>query len=176
MDADVISIGFDATFDELVDVHVRIADRSSVLRAWRRRSVITLGVVAGLGVLIAGWTALPPAWLVAWATVVGGAAAAVYRPWLRHCYARRMRRVVAEHVGGEKALHCDISVEGAGVRVSQGGTQTTYAWDAATLREDKAGDIELWFGLNLVLVRGRAFRGPEERARFVSRVHELAAR
>ncbi len=176
MDADAISVGFDATFDELVDASLRAIGRSKIVRRWRRQSAIVLGVTVGFSVVIFWWTVLAPAWLIVWAIAAGGAAAAVYVPWLRHCYIRRVRRIVAEEYGGEKAVRCDISVDGAGLHVSQGLTQTTYAWDNAALRNENEGDIEIWFGRHLVVVRDRAFHSLEERARFVSRVRELARR
>ncbi len=173
MDADAVSVAFDATFDELVDANMRAAERSALVRAWRRRSVITLGVAAAAGVILFGREVFRPVWLVVWAIVVGAAAAAVYRPLLWYSYARRMRQFVAEHFGGKKGVHCEIAVDRSGVHVCQGTTQTTYAWEGLTIRDDGAGDIELWSGRTVVVVRGRAFPGPEQRARFVSRIHEL---
>lgn len=174
MDAGSITVVFDATFDELVDVHLRGAHRSGLARRWRRQSVVATGVVSGLAASVVLYVGSRSGWVLLGGLAVGICTSLLYRPWLDHSATQRIRRLVAEHFGDDEPTHCEMTVDPTGFRVSQRGTETTYAWDQAAVAEEPTGDLELRFRNNIVVVRARAFSNPAQRSRFVERVQALA--
>ena len=174
MDADSITVVFDATFDELVDVHLRGVHRSGLARRWRRQSIVTAGVVSGVAASAVLYGESRSAWVLLGGLAAGICTSLLSRPWLEHSSTQRMRRLVAEHFGDDGPTHCEMTIDPTGFCVSQRGTETTYPWDQAAVVEEPTGDLELRFRNNIVVVRARAFSNPAQRSRFVERVQALA--
>lgn len=167
-------VEFDATLEERVDVQVRLAAQVPSLRASRRRARTSVGVAAGIAMLLLPFSfrlPLPLRLLVAAAVGLCGYRAA--GPWLQASHRRQARQALRE-LGTETTVHCEVELHADGVQVRQGGVDMRAPWSELLSVTERGGDVELGFRQSLVVVRRRAFRTGQQLSRFLDQVAELA--
>ena len=156
-------VQFEATLDDLVDVHVRALARSRVARGWRWEGSLLCGLLAGIGLFLS-LSVLGD--LIEWPfeaklalSIVGAIAGAVVYPFsYRRTIAHRLRKYCREQIGAELPFTVEVELHLEGVRVKQLGADITFEWASVEdiqEREDSV-DIVTRHG-GMVAVRRRAF-------------------
>jgi hypothetical protein len=174
-----MKIEFDATIDELVDVHLRLTADTAANRSQRRLSqLFTALCAAGVFATSVPWhTRQPLGLLVAFA--VGGTlllAAAVWfvqgrvHDWYvrRHAY-----RALLETYGEDAHWVFEIRDDGLWSRARD--VELLLPWSGLT-RITEADDVELWFDTGLAAIRARALSSADDRQRFLTAVKQKMRR
>lgn len=175
MTAEIPRVQFEATLDELVDVNSRLADRSSVARSWRRRSIASVSVAVGAGTFLVLGVFSPEAPIVRFAaTAMAGCAAwFLCGPMYDRALKARVRRYLAEQFGHDTTVPCTIELRAAGLWIRQKEIEMSFDWQAAESVDERAGDVEVVFRQGLVVVRGRAFQSVADREHFIDVARSL---
>lgn len=170
MTAEIPTVQFEATLEELVDVNRRLADRSSAARSWRRRSIVAVSVAVGGGVLLGLRVISEDATIMrlAVATVAGLAASFVCGPMYDRALEARVRRYLAEQYGQDATVPCTIELRPAGLWIRQKDVEMSFDWQAARSVDERGGDVEVTFQQGLTVVRGRAFQSVADRDHFIA--------
>jgi hypothetical protein len=176
-------IYFEATVDELIEVHERLAARSRVARSWRLEgatmTALLAGLLAGIPIYILASTnkPLPVALMIAGVAAVVGAGVA----WLAHDgqVKRRLRTYFREQYGDRSVIPVELELGEAGIWIRQLGVQNVFEWSSVEEIVQSEDAIEFYiYGGRAVFVRRRAFASAEEQRQFIetARLHLNASR
>jgi len=176
----VVRAAFDATIDELLEVHLLAAERTPAWRRQRQRSKLAMAVA---GAVVATALFLPSARpfttssiVVAMALAAAGAAlawwfaSAILDRFLR----RNLRRMIRQMYGGAESVPFVIELRREGAWVQCHDTEMQCEWSELSSIDEADDRIELWFNAGVVVVRSRAFTSSAERRRFIDSARALA--
>jgi hypothetical protein len=170
-------VEFDATLDDLVDVHLRLLARSRVARGWCWSGSIATGLVAGSGLLILIpelFSPLAMPWeveitLAILLAVLGGiVAAAIYPSVYRRIVATRLRRYCREQLRSDAPFTVEVQLLPGGIRAQQLGTEIACDW--ANVKAIEEGEDSVDFVVRsggIIAVQDRAFASSTARREFV---------
>jgi hypothetical protein len=172
MEAYSVSAEFEATFDEVVDVHVRQSRRQLAARRQTARALtifnsaigamgLTTGVALLLGIPMTRGETLS---LLA----IGGAAGALFTSGFDQRITRAAREIITAQYGPRFSTRCEIELRPSSLWVRQAGIEISLDWRLAQGVEDTPEGIELWFPWGLVVARNRGFSTPADRERFLA--------
>jgi hypothetical protein len=164
-------VEFDFTVDDLVDVQMRSASVRQAVLAARCRAIKAFGLLAAAG--SAAGIAVPPLRTdrVLWTLVVVLVVAALLQllPW-RGRVARTLQRSAVRRMPSGTA-RCVVELRSDRLDVRQFDAISGTEWSRVSSVDDSGADVVVQ-GPFLVVVRGRAFARPEDRAAFVAIARE----
>lgn len=167
-----MQIEFEATIDELVDLHVRATGRSRVARSWLRQGAALTALHSGLFwgsiVLIVTYTIWQFPIALILALITAGISAAVswlvYRDRIRQRYYNYFR----EQFGNRDTFTFELELSEAGIWTRQFGIQNMFEWpnvEELAITEDA---IEFYmYGGSAVSARKRAFASSVQQQEFI---------
>ncbi|MGH9754519.1 MAG: YcxB family protein [Blastocatellia bacterium] len=156
---------FEFTVDDLVDLNLRVLDRSKKFQSRQWTRVITFGLLVGLGVFLM----LPFSFGVKMASGAASLAliVVVHLLFRRREIGRSMRSLYLEKLGTPGPFKCEVELTEEGVIARQRGTEVKHSW--AILEEIKETPDSIDFFTcdgGAVVVRDRAFNAPADKRRF----------
>ena len=159
-------VEFNYTIDDIVDVQLRLLNRSRAARAWRWRNAALTSLVAGAFL----FAVIPEG--IAGRTVMGTigllSGAAVYLALNDVIVKRRLRKWCEENAGSDKTFTCEVELTDSGVHTKSNGTQIIYDWANVNEIKETEDSVDIHFEKGgLVVVRNRAFASPGEHQRFI---------
>ncbi len=165
-----MKVSFEFTLDDMADVAMRSTSRSQTLKSMRLNGRITLSV------LIAGGAWLAGEWLDSGSNSLFVALCTGFLLFFLsgmdsgQSRADKLKKVFRERMGNGP-FRCEVEIAENGLCSRQSGAETVHQWDAIRYVKDDGIDIEVGFtGLGLLVIRGRGFKGPEERLAFASEI------
>ncbi|MBD0369290.1 MAG: hypothetical protein ICV60_00440 [Pyrinomonadaceae bacterium] len=177
-------VQFEATLDDLVDLHERITARSKLARSWIRQgavwSALISAIISGIPAFLVAYGIWGILALAAGLASVAGLISAVtallfYRDRMRQRYYAAFR----EQFGNRESFPFEAELTEAGIWTRQMGVQYMFEW--ANVEEMKLTEdaVEFYmYGGSAVAVRKRAFASTDEEQQFVdeARLHLNASR
>ena len=167
---DYTKIKYEATVDDLIDVHERILARSKVARSWQYQGAATTallgGLIAGvLGFIIVGRTVTTG--------LIGGAFTALISAIIsltlhRTTVRNRLRNYFREQFGERDSFTYEFEMSEGGIWTKQLSTQNMFEWSHVEEVKETDDAIEFYmYGGSAVFVKRRAFVSPEEQRQFL---------
>ena len=159
-------VHFTATFDELVDVHIRAARKTR--NPWGEVLNGALSIAVVIWVVTYAVQENPDGRLVRclYATLAVTVPYVVYSMW---SYKSRMRAWLKGYFGADEPFDVVFELKTEGISVSQLKCTSVYEWSIVGTIEETAGDVAVQTsGSNVMMVRARAFESPEARQRFIA--------
>lgn len=161
-----MTVEFDATIDDFVDVTLRSLAGSTVLRTWNWQAALTTAVLAGL----MAYSLVSASAAVRLAIATGCAVlAAVLHLWTsRESFSRRVHKLAQEQLGTDGPIRITAELSETGVRMSQLGTHTLFEW--STIERIEESDDAVYFlkrDRSCFAVRKRGFDSAESKDLFI---------
>jgi hypothetical protein len=171
-----ITVQFDPTFDELIDVELRFLRSSKAASAWRRNDAIFAAVGAALLTFFAIQILTHATLLL---SLLGTSVGALigYKTYPRdqeRRLRRRLMRLLKEQLGEVQSIRCDVELGPHGITVRQQGRTITYSWSNVKEIHDTPHGVEFRFAPGLLVVRSRAFPDQAARDQFLTQARALA--
>ncbi len=159
-------VEYDATLDEILDLHL-LQDGESAIQGRMR---VRLRISAGLIVAVVVAALAPESILlrVLWGLAAGAIVVIISPYTLRGAQKKIGREYLKEQLGGEGPIPfcCELTEEA--LVIDQGEIHLRYRWDAVERIEETEDGILLRMSQGgLVMVRERAFVTPTQRTEFV---------
>src|SRR5258708_7352939 len=109
-----MSVHFEATIDELVDVQIRLLARSGETRKWQLEWRITLAAFAGL----IEYMIIPDRWEIRLgvAVLIAGAVFTTYPSYQRRGTEKRLKRYFIEQYGSDEPFTVTVDLSQEGMR------------------------------------------------------------
>jgi hypothetical protein len=174
-------VEFDATIDELTDVHLRLSHRATAYRRGRARNRWVVGGSCALAIAggafgrMARPVPLSILLVITIAAVAGGVIIGFLYGRFEAAYVRRhARRSLVELHGGTEPFRCEFEIRRDGLWARSKDVETTFAWPKLVRVAETDGDVEFTFDPGLVVIRARAFPTPADRAAFLNDVRLVA--
>jgi hypothetical protein len=171
-------IEFDATFDDFVDVHLRVLARSKIVQKRKWISAIVNGIIIGalsgliLFALISASNTIKLIYAV-FSFVFGfafgfafdiGFNILMYPVFVK----RRARKIIREQLGTDFPVKFQIDLTDSGIVTKQMDTQTTHDWAGVAAIIDKPDSIEIIMKKGgIIVVRNKGFDSPITRKQFL---------
>ena len=175
------AIVFEATIDELVDVAIRWARRSSAHIAERRKFILVSGGFGALAALVAFGVASRADGVRDWAVavavvsviglVIGLVMGLLYEPLARS----RVRRYLRRMYQGRTTVPCEIRLLQEKLWTRQGDVEVAFQWSSCTEITDTADAFEVHFRDGVVVLRDRHFVDSVERSRALAECRSMAS-
>ena len=172
---------FDATLDEFVDVHMRMALRLGTYQRQRRHSQLLVGGVAAVCLLggLAGRAhlAIAPTLVIGVPSGVlfGWLAAVSYGRFNDRYVKRAWREAIDKQLGGGP-VRCQVELRQDELSCATPHHSVGFPWTRLTEIRVLDGDVEFWFDPGLVVVRARAFPTTAERDAFIRTARERSGK
>jgi hypothetical protein len=169
-----MTVEFEATLDEWVDVHVRTFRRSGTVRRWRWQETVCSAALAGVAAYLVSPDPLG-------SRLVGAAAgvtiALVLAPVLqRWNFRRRLRGYGRELLAGRDTFKVRVRVGPDGVWSESLGADALVRWEHVAEVEGVDQRVDIWVRPSgLITVRQRAFKSAADKDRFVAMVERYLA-
>lgn len=176
MNAGMRRVEFDSTLDEVIDVEMRMVQRTAWYRQERNQYQWCVGVccagVLAVNILRAdGAPSLAALAIAPIAALIGGLTLGALYPRCHDWYVRRRyRRMVSEMYGGAEVVHCEFEARDDVLWSRSVYAEVSLPWSRLTGVKNLPGSIELWFNPGLAIIRDRAFQTREERQAFLDAV------
>lgn len=159
-------VEYDATLDEILELHLLQYSESALTDRTRLRLRISAGIIVAVVVAVL----LPESILfrLLWGLAAGIIVVLISPYTLRGAEQRIGREYLKEQLGGEGPVlfSCELTEEA--IVIEQGDTHLRCRWDAVErIEETEAGVLLRMSQGGLVLVRERAFLTPRQRAEFI---------
>ena len=170
------NVQFDATFDELIDIQLRVLSGSLAVSSWRRVSRIATAAVTAL-IMFLLIQLFPRA--TSTAGLLGAGAAglisyAMYPIDHKRMLRRRLGKLLNEQFGNIQSIRCEIELRRERLVVRQTGVEIAHSWSSIRGIRDTPDGVEFKLPAGLLMVRSRAFATPAEREQFLSQARALA--
>ena len=165
-----MTVRFEATFEDYVDVQRRFLRASPAARRMRRRDITlttafsSIGVFAAVMILSRGRD-LAEAVVISTTTLV--IMLAGYPPFHDWWVARRMREFLRESYQPGPRNVLEVTLDEAGVHLRSSESSSRIAWNEVRAVNDTPEGVEFMFDQGLVMTRSRAFETADARARFI---------
>lgn len=173
---------FAATFDECVDVNLRVLRASPSTRAWRRNATLINIALSGIAAFAVFWLAgLRPKstaelfGLIGVTLLLGGLGGFFGRGSYDRMIERRTRQLLTEQVPGQGPFPFEIELrpEGVWFRGPQG--ESSVPWTQVTGVLDAVESVEIRLRFGIIVVRNRGFASPAAREEFMRLAQSRAA-
>jgi hypothetical protein len=170
---------FEATIDELIDVHEHAIKRSKSFRSEQRRNTV-IGTILG-GVFTGVGTYFVIIWMATTTTAIalgfalmaalGGAVAS----WSSSSdkVRQRLQTFIREQYGDRTSFPCEIELNESGICIKQLGVQHISEWSNVEELRETEDNIEFYmYGGGITFVKKRAFTSGDEEQKFISKVEQ----
>lgn len=166
-------VQFNHTQEDFVDATMRFSARSKSLRLMRRKRTAWLALLAWLLVfVITGYSIKGAICGLVAALIVVITDPPVYNYELR----KNLRKVAKERYGEENEFSCEVELLPEGLKTSGQNFQCTTEWETIDEIVATKDSVDIFSRKTGVIVRNRAFRSAEERARFIELAREYMNR
>lgn len=174
-----MQVRFEVTVDEMAEAHLELYLATTDGRRQPVIAGVVTAVASGLMVLYLYRMSTPV--VVAPIAVAVTIGAFFFARWeFRRTVRRRIRKTLAEQLGGSGPVPITVAVEPESLRVEQQSTEVRFRWEAVSHLDDRPEMIRLHAARpqGLIRVPARAFASFDDRAEFVrlSRQYLEAAR
>jgi len=161
-----MKVSFEATLEDLVDVHLRILKRSKRFEAERRK----VWVMGSIAVGLITFAVIPETIEIKLISgVIGALLTALLYPFSHQkSVEKRVRNYCRDQVGTDGSFVVEVELSEQGLTFKQLKTQVTHDW--STVQDIQVSDDRTDFllqGGGLATVRARAFETPEQRETFL---------
>jgi hypothetical protein len=171
---DINRLEFDSTVDEIVDVQLRLAQKTAAFKRQRRNSIWFVAVFSAVAPPVIFFWRVTDGQAVAVAAVVGlilgPLAGYLYGRFYDYYVKKHSRRMVVEMLGASQNTRCEYELRPDALWSRFRDMELTLPWSRLTRIEDGPGAISLWFDPGLAVIQDRAFRNADDRRQFLETV------
>lgn len=134
----IMTLQFDATIDDVVDVTIRSLAGSKSVRTWRWQGAAVTGLMLALpGYFLFAYTVGVGRRIAGVAALVAALIGAGVHVWTYEDAARkRVRTLCREQIGTDRPFTVTVELSEAGISLGQMGAQTLYDWSSIEIVEE----------------------------------------
>lgn len=163
-----MKVNFDATIDELIEVHERAIERSKVSSGWKNQAALITAFLGGIAIFIPvffffqllGQGMLIPL-SIAFIAAIPGAIFSFnsYKANVKD----RLRSYFKEQYGERESIPFELEIDESGLCTRQLGVQSLYEWSNVEEIRQTENAVEFYLhGNGIIFVRKRAFNSEIE--------------